>query len=108
MELQKIFGSNVRQYRRAIHWTLEQLATEVGVSRETIGKIERGISAPLFDTVEKIASALGVSPLVLFDASPHPAGKRGELLADINLSLANLNERELSSVKKLIAAIRDR
>ncbi|MCB0321505.1 MAG: helix-turn-helix transcriptional regulator, partial [Bdellovibrionales bacterium] len=39
MELQKIFGSNVRQYRRAIHWTLEQLAAEVGVSRETIGKI---------------------------------------------------------------------
>ncbi|MEZ6010663.1 MAG: helix-turn-helix transcriptional regulator [Hyphomonas sp.] len=108
MELQKIFGSNVRQYRRAIHWTLEQLAAEVGVSRETIGKIERGISAPLFETVEKIARALGVSPLALFNATPFPAGVRGEILAEINLSLANLNEHQLSSVQRLILAMRER
>lgn len=108
MELQAILGANVRHYRRAKTWTLERLATEVGVSRETIGKIERGVSAPLFDTVEKIASALGVSPLVLFNAQPCPSGERGRLLKEINKTLANLNDKQLASALRMLGAFSDR
>lgn len=106
MELQKIFGANVRQYRRAIRWTLEQLASEVGVSRETIGKIERGVSAPLFETVEKIAEALSVPAQALFGAAPFPPGDRGELLSDINSILANMNDRQLAGARKMLNALR--
>ena len=52
MELQRLFGANVRHHRKAKGWTLEQLAGKIGVSRETIGKIERGVAAPLFETAE--------------------------------------------------------
>ena len=106
MELQKNFGANVRHYRRAIRWTLEQLASEVGVSRETIGKIERGVSAPLFETVERIAEALGVHPEVLFGAVPFPPGDRGVLLRDINTILANMNDRQLASTRRMLNALR--
>lgn len=107
MELQRILGANVRHYRRAKGWTLERLASEVGVSRETIGKIERGVSAPLFDTVEKIALALGLSPIVLFNAQPFPAGERGRLLAEINSTLANLNDKKLAGALRMLAAFSD-
>lgn len=106
MGLQRIFGLNVRNYRRARHWTLEHLASEVGVSRETIGKIERGISAPLFDTVERIAAALGVSPSTLFSAEAFPAGNRGQLLLDIYGILASMNEKQLSSVRGMLSALK--
>lgn len=104
MELQRILGANVRQYRRAKRWTLEELAAEVGVSRETIGKIERGISAPLFDTVEKIAKALNVPAATLFGAQPFPPGERGRVLIQIHSELANLNDKQLSSVLRMLAA----
>ena len=106
MELQKILGANVRHHRKSIGWTLEHLAGEVGVSRETIGKIERGISAPLFETVEKIASALGVSPQLLFGAASYPPGERGRLLSEINSILANLNEKQLSRAQRLLDTLR--
>ncbi len=107
MELQRILGANVRHYRRSKGWTLERLASDVGVSRETIGKIERGVSAPLFDTVEKIALALGMSPIVLFNAQPFPAGERGRLLAKINSTLANLNEKKLAAALRMLEAFAD-
>ncbi|MBU1287265.1 MAG: helix-turn-helix domain-containing protein [Alphaproteobacteria bacterium] len=106
MELQRLFGANVRHHRKSVGWTLEQLAGEVGVSRETIGKIERGISAPLFDTVEKIAEALEVAPQNLFGAKSFPPGERGELLAEISSLLANLNEKQLIRARKLLEALR--
>jgi transcriptional regulator with XRE-family HTH domain len=104
MELQRIVGANVRQYRRAKRWTLERLATEVGVSRETIGKIERGVSAPLFETVEKIALALNTSPTSLFGAQSFPSGERGKVLREVHVVLANLNDKELASAYRLLSA----
>ena len=104
MQLQKIFGSNVRHHRRAIGWTLEQLADVVGISRESIGKIERGVSAPLFETAERIAEALSVSPLALFTSRPEPEGERGRLLAGIQVSLSDLNEDQLARLGRMIEA----
>jgi transcriptional regulator with XRE-family HTH domain len=104
MLLQKIFGSNVRHHRRAQGLTLEQLAEAVGVSRETIGKIERGTSAPLFETAERIATALDVSPLSLFTGFAEPMGERGRLLASIHDLLSDLNDEQLSKLSKIIEA----
>ena len=73
-QLQLLFGANVRHQRKARGWTLERLAAEVGVSRETIGKIERGKAAPLFETAETIATVLGVPAPVLFGATTSMTG----------------------------------
>ena len=59
MQLQDIFGANVRQHRKAKGWTIEQLADRVGVTQETIGKIERGKAAPLFETAGDNRDGLG-------------------------------------------------
>ena len=105
MDLQRTFGVNLRHHRRAKRWTLEELATVAGVSRETVGKIERGASAPLFETVEKLASALEVSPLVLFSASPNPPGARGRQLGRINSVLANMSDRQLDRARRMLETL---
>ena len=104
MQLQSIFGTNVRHHRRAAGWTMEQLADAVGVSRETIGKIERGSAAPLFETAERIAVALSVAPLTLFTGQAEPTGERGQLLAKIYGLLSDLNEEQLVRLSKIIEA----
>lgn len=104
MELQRIVGPNVRQFRRAKGWTIERLASEVNLSRETIGKIERGISAPLFENVEKIAAALNIRPAVLFGAQSFPPGVRGKTLLEIHSTLANLNDKQLSAALRMLDA----
>ena len=105
MELQHLFGANVRHHRKAKGWTLERLADEVGVTQETIGKIERGKAAPLFETAEKIAAALDVPAPVLFGADAAPgAGERARLLTDIHRTLSRMNEDQLDRAAKMLKA----
>ena len=106
MNLKAAFGANVRNFRRSINITQEVLAERVDVSIETIGKIERGQSAPSFETVERIAAALEVNPLILFGASVEaiPRGERGKTLGRIQGTLASMNNEQLSRAAKMLEA----
>lgn len=105
MELQRLFGANVRHHRKARGWTLEQLAGQVGISRESIGKIERGKAAPLFETAEKIATALEVPVSSLFSAAPPSGtGERARLITDIHATLSRMNEQQLGRIAKMLKA----
>ncbi|MCJ2021445.1 helix-turn-helix domain-containing protein [Methylobacterium sp. E-065] len=110
MDLRQAFGTNVRQHRRAVGMTQEHLAERVEVSIETIGKIERGVAAPSFDTVERIASALQISPLALFGAGGGalPNGDRGRLIAHIQAILADMNEDQMARAAKMLDAFMGR
>jgi transcriptional regulator with XRE-family HTH domain len=89
--------------------TQERLAELVELSIETIGKVERGVAAPSFDTVERIAKALDLPPLTLFGAHQAvPKGARGRLLTRIQQSLADLNEDQLARVAKMLDAFMGR
>lgn len=106
MELQQTFGANVRHHRKARGWTQDQLAERVGVTLETIGKVERGVVPPSFDTAERIAKALGISPLVLFSTALETLqkGERGKLLRAMNIALAQFNEAQLARALKMLVA----
>lgn len=108
MELQTVFGANVRNHRKAKGLTQEALAERVDVSMETIGKIERGAAAPTFATAQKIANALDIQATALFGAQTDglPLGERGKLLGDINRALSGMNNDQLSRIAKMIDAFR--
>lgn len=106
MDLKQVFGTNVRQHRRAKDLTQEGLAELIEVTIETIGKIERGVAAPSFDTVERLAAALGISPPALFGAGEDamPKGERGRLLGHILSALADMNDDQMARAAKMLDA----
>lgn len=108
MELQAIFGANVRHHRKSRGLTQEALAERVDVSMETIGKIERGAAAPTFATAQRIADALAVPVTALFGthADSLPPGERGKLLAQISRALADVNDEQLSRIARMIDAFK--
>jgi len=57
-ELAKKLGNRLRQLRRSTDLTQEGLAEAVNVSVEFISNLERGVNAPSFKTLEKLAKAL--------------------------------------------------
>jgi transcriptional regulator with XRE-family HTH domain len=59
-DIKKRFGKRLRKIRRNRDLNQDQLADMVGVSLNFIGQLERGESAPSFETVQKLAEALGV------------------------------------------------
>lgn len=65
--LRILFGKNLRKIRRRKDLTQEKLAEALGVSVEFISNMERGVNAPSFETIEKIAQAFDLSVSQLFD-----------------------------------------
>lgn len=64
--LRSLFGRRLRQLRLQRKLTQERLAEGAGVSVDLISNIERGINAPSFETLERLAESLHVSVKELF------------------------------------------
>jgi transcriptional regulator with XRE-family HTH domain len=61
-------GARVRQLRKARNWTLEQAASQAGLARSTLSKIENGQMSPTYDALKKLATGLEISVPQLFTA----------------------------------------
>ena len=60
------FGRHLRRLRLARDMTQEQLAEAASVSVDFLSLVERGINAPSFETLERLARALKVRVAELF------------------------------------------
>jgi len=67
LSLREIFGRNLRLERTRAALTQEQLAALVATSQGHLSEIERGETWTSLEMVERMATALGVRPAVLFD-----------------------------------------
>jgi transcriptional regulator with XRE-family HTH domain len=107
VSLTKTFGASVRHYRQTRGLNQRQCADAAGLSPAMMGKIERGETAPSFDSIEKIAAALDVPEAVLFgaDIKTVPTGERGRLLQRINIQLSKLNNNDLARAAKMLTAL---
>lgn len=59
-------GMRVRELRKSRNWTLEQAATQAGLARSTLSKIENGQMSPTYDALKKLAEGLQISVPQLF------------------------------------------
>jgi transcriptional regulator with XRE-family HTH domain len=71
-----------------------------------IGRLERGLTAPSFDTITALAEALGVAPAELFGAEPSAiSGERRDILDRVNKLLASASDRELRQAERILTAL---
>ena len=62
MDLKELFGSSLRQCRRARGLAQAQLAEATKLSLEMVGRLDRGRTAPSFQTIAALADALKFPP----------------------------------------------
>jgi len=106
VELKELFGASLRQCRRSRGLTQAQLAGATDLSLEMIGRLERGLTAPSFETIASLATALQVTPAVLFGAEPSGiTGQRREVLERINKLLASSSDAQLHRAERVLAAL---
>ncbi len=65
----------LRRWRERRGWSLRKLGAESGVSYVTVQRIEAGKMSPTLDTLEKLASALGITVRDLIPKTPRPKRK---------------------------------
>jgi transcriptional regulator with XRE-family HTH domain len=64
--LRKQFGRRLRQIRAEHRMTQERFAETLNISVDFLSLVERGINAPSFETLEKIAKRLKMPVADLF------------------------------------------
>lgn len=84
--LTKHFGATLRQFRERRGWSQEMLAEQADLNRSYVGELERGQAIASLITLEKLATAFGVSMSHLLSHT--------ERIAQLN----NSNTFELTSI----------
>jgi transcriptional regulator with XRE-family HTH domain len=65
--LRRDFGNRLKAIRRGRELTQEQFAELVGISVDFLSLIERGVNAPSFEVLERMAGRLDLQVRELFD-----------------------------------------
>jgi transcriptional regulator with XRE-family HTH domain len=88
LENQTPIGLRLKELREAAGLTQPQLAERTGLSRAGVAHIEQGLRRPTWDTITKLAAALGVTPDAFSkppsaDVQPRGRGRPPKGQADI-------------------------
>ncbi|HEY9217261.1 MAG TPA: helix-turn-helix transcriptional regulator [Phenylobacterium sp.] len=67
MDLVRVLGRNVREQRKRLGMSQEELAHEAGMKRSYVSDLERGTRNPTVRALGRLAAALGVRPAVLLE-----------------------------------------
>ncbi len=65
MDIIKIFGNNVRKYRKELHISQEKLAEKSGLHRTYISSIECYKRSISLENIQRLADALEIEPYKL-------------------------------------------
>ena len=68
MEIRRLVADNIRRLRKDRGLSQEQLAFEAGLHRTYISGVERAVRNPTIVIIDKIARALGIEPMDLFNS----------------------------------------
>jgi transcriptional regulator with XRE-family HTH domain len=66
-----IFGTRVKQLRKSLQMTMEQLGGRIGVAKSTIAGYEKGFREPPIEKINLLALHLNTSVDYLFGLSEH-------------------------------------
>ncbi len=100
-DIKKKFGVKLFQLRNEADMTQANLAEKANLSIDSISRIERGDRAPSFESLERIAAALGVNPAQILNFEGEELQTLAKCPAEV-LELWKLLRREKATqIKKI-------
>lgn len=98
----KVIGKNIKDKRKTLHITQQQMADELFLSLSLISKLERGVKAVSMDTFQSIAEYLHTSIAVLIADPNDPVVQHNQMIREIDTMLEDLDDRNLRIVNQLM------
>lgn len=97
LKLAVLVGANITAYRKLRGWSQAELAEKLEVTAVSLSRIERGLAAPRFHTLEKLCQVFECSASDLFmtaaDEGSIPLGQN-----DLNTYPARLAEQQKQEI----------
>jgi transcriptional regulator with XRE-family HTH domain len=108
MSLQRRFAARVKEVRRHRGLTQQQLAERIERSTNAVSSLERGLSLPTFDTLERLAATLKIPVHEFFAADAAEDPKREALLMALKTSARALDDDDLALAATVLDLISKR
>ena len=99
-------GQRIRDRRKALSFTQEQLAEKAGIGLSYLSLIERGQRTPHLETLVQITAALDITLSQLFNEAHEPTANDPLLLAF--LGTLRLDPKDLDALLRFAKAMFDR
>ena len=90
MDIKKIVGKRIQNYRKALGITQEQLAEKIGIDTISLSKIETGRNYPTAENITKLANILGIDIYELFVNNNIMTNE--ELLGEISKGISSISQ----------------
>ena len=101
--LRRQVGAMVRHHRERAGLTQGEVAEKINKALETISSIERGKSAPSFETLSDLSEALGVSVREFFGTGSYAAeAGRNDALVRLVDRVSGLDNDDLEWIDRLV------
>lgn len=100
-----LVGLKIKQIRNAKQMSQEELALSANMHASHIGQIERAEKNATIDTLEKIASALGVGIIDLFDFENIHEKSPTPNINKIEAYLVNMTDEEQEDVLDIVKTL---
>ena len=102
IHLQKYIGQRIRIIRKEKNLSQQNLSEKAGVGIDYISNLETKGSNIKIDTLEKIITALNITPSELFESRISPKNPHLELLADQLAQLPQRSQEQLLEAFQLL------
>ena len=101
-DIRKLIGNIIRQKRKELKMTQQELAYAVSVDPKYISRIETGISYASLSVIEKIFATLNLNIRLVDENSNRSVLTKQELINKISTILKNFSEKKLMIVEAFI------
>jgi transcriptional regulator with XRE-family HTH domain len=102
-QIRQIFGSNLRKFRSRREWSQMELAEKANISMNFLSEIERGNKWPSAETIQNLASSLGIEVYELFMLQDKPAVDINKYMErfvkDVTIAVQQSAERSILNVQ---------
>lgn len=98
--LKNKFGKRIKELRKAMGYTQEELAERIGIEPTNLSKIENGLHFPQSEKLEKLARLFNIKIMELFNFE-HFQNKES-LLKEIESFLESADIKQVEFVYKFI------
>lgn len=104
-EMDKIFGSILKQYRNQAGYTQAEIAEKLGISEKYVSRVETGIGGISKETLAKYMNILGISPNTMYKDFISNEKVKKEI--EISEAISELSFEKLEIILELAKKIKD-
>lgn len=104
----KDISKRIRDLRKTMKLTQSQFAELVNLSEDSIGKIERGVSVPTIDTLNKIAKGLKITLSEVLEETLQKVKSQNQAIADFIKYLKTKSNEDVRLIHEVAVKILER